>query len=84
MSILNDVIRLDKEYRALLHTTELAFAAVKPLGIAASGLCDGAADAAYVSLLADLNRRREEGARGMVLDLLDPPSTIISTLPTLM
>ena len=65
MSILNQAIRLDKEYRALLHTTELAFAAVKPLKIAASGLCDGAADATYVSLIEDLKRRREEGARGL-------------------
>ena len=65
MSILNQAIRLDKEYRALLHTAELAFAAVKPLKIAASGLCDGAADAAYVSLIEDLKRRREEGARGL-------------------
>ena len=65
MSILNQVIRLDKEYRALIHTAEIAFAAVKPLKIAASGLCDGAADAAYVSLIEDLRRRREEGARGL-------------------
>ena len=65
MSIVNQVIRLDKEYRALLHTTELAFAAAKPLKIAASGLCDGAADATYVSLIEDLLRRRSEGARGL-------------------
>ena len=65
MSILNQAIRLDKEYRALLHTVEVAFSAVKPLKIAASGLCDGAADAAYVSLIEDLKRRREEGARGL-------------------
>ena len=65
MSILTESIRLDKEYRALLHTTELAFAAVKPLKIAASGLCDGAADAVYVSLLEDLKKRRAEGARGL-------------------
>ncbi len=65
MSILTESIRLDKEYRALLHTAEVAFAAVKPLRIAAGGLCDGAADAVYVSLLEDLGRRRSEGARGM-------------------
>ena len=65
MSILTESIRLDKEYRELLHTAELAFAAVKPLKIAASGLCDGAADAVYVSLLEDLKKRRAEGARGL-------------------
>ena len=65
MSILTQSIRLDKEYRALLHTAEVAFAAVKPLKIAASGLCDGAADATYVSLLEDLKKRRAEGARGL-------------------
>ncbi len=65
MSILTESIRLDKEYRALLHTAEVAFAAVKPLRIAATGLCDGAADAVYVALLEDLKRRRSEGARGM-------------------
>ncbi len=65
MSILTESIRLDKEYRALLHTTELAFSAVKPLKIAASGLCDGAIDAVYVSLLEDLKKRRAEGARGL-------------------
>ena len=54
MSIISDVIRTDKEYRELLNCAKLAFSAVKPLRIAANGLCDGAADAAVISLIEDL------------------------------
>ena len=56
MSIISDVIRTDKEYRELLHTAKLAFSAVKPLRIAAGGLCDGASDAAVISLISDLKK----------------------------
>ncbi len=65
MSILIDSIRSDREYKALLHTAEVAFAAAKPLRIVATGLCDGALDATHVALIEDLARRRREGARGM-------------------
>ena len=56
MSIISDVIRTDKEYRELLYTAKLAFSAVKPLRIAAGGLCDGASDAAVISLIEDLKK----------------------------
>ena len=56
MSIISDVIRTDKEYRELLNCAKLAFSAVKPLRIAAGGLCDGASDAAVISLIEDLKK----------------------------
>ncbi len=52
MSILNDGIRLDPEYKQLLRTVEQDFRA-NPLPILASGLCDGASDALLLSLLED-------------------------------
>ena len=60
MSIIADVIKTDKEYKELLASVKLAFSAVKPLRIAAGGLCDGAADAAVISLISDL---KSEGKR---------------------
>ncbi len=62
MSIISDVIRTDKEYRELLHTVKLAFSAVKPLRIAAGGLCDGASDAAVISLVEDLKKEKKGAA----------------------
>ena len=56
MSIISDVIRTDKEYRELLNCAKLAFSAVKPIRIAAGGLCDGASDAAVISLIEDLKK----------------------------
>jgi len=52
MTILTESIRRDTEYQQLLHTLERDFRH-NPLPILASGLCDGAADAFLVSLLAD-------------------------------
>ena len=52
MSILTESIRRDGEYKQLLRTLENDFR-LSPLPILASGLCDGAADAFLVSLLAD-------------------------------
>ena len=62
MSIISDAIRTDKEYRELLHCAKLAFSAVKPLRIAAGGLCDGASDAAVISLIEDLKKERRGAA----------------------
>ncbi len=55
MMKITDLIRKDKEYGELLSAVLRDFSAAKPLPIAASGLCEGAMDAAYVSLLSDLN-----------------------------
>ncbi len=55
MTKITDLIRKDKEYGELLSAISRDFSATKPLPIAASGLCEGAMDAAYVSLLSDLN-----------------------------
>ena len=57
MSILNDCIRSDTEYRHFLTTLERDFRA-SPLPILASGLCDGAAEAFLVSTLEDSRRFR--------------------------
>ena len=65
MNILTDAIRLDKEYGELLRTTLLDFGLPKPLPIAVSGLCEGASDAALVSLIEDV--RREKGGTALIL-----------------
>ena len=52
MSILNDCIRIDTEYRHYIRVLERDFRD-KPLPILASGLCDGAADAFLLSTLED-------------------------------
>ncbi len=62
MSIISDVIKTDKEYRELFASVKLAFSAVKPLRIAAGGLCDGAADAAVISLISDLKKEGRKTA----------------------
>ena len=77
MSIISDVIRTDKEYRELLHTAKLAFSAVKPLRIAAGGLCDGAAGAATVSLIEDLK------AHGTALIVCSEEKECVRTRDTL-
>ena len=79
MSIISDVIRTDKEYRELLHATKLAFSAVKPLRIAAGGLCDGASDAAVISLIEDL---KKEG-RGAALIICAEEKECVRTRDTL-
>lgn len=65
MSILTSAIRTDREYDPLLHTALLDFTLPKPLPIAVGGLCDGAADAALVSLIEDI--RKEKGGTALVL-----------------
>ena len=56
MSILTDSIREDGEYRHLLESVKREFSVPKPLPLLVNGLCDGAADALFVSLLADLKK----------------------------
>ena len=56
MSILTDSIREDGEYRHLLDAVKREFGVPKPLPLLVNGLCDGAADAMFVSLLADVRR----------------------------
>ena len=58
MSFITDSIRLDGEYRQLLDTVKKEFCAHKPYPIAVSGLCDGATDAFYVSLVRDTSGAR--------------------------
>ena len=57
MSIVTDFVRSDREYAQLLE----AIAALKnsrtPLPILVSGLCEGANDAVYASLLLDLKKK---------------------------
>ena len=69
MSILTDLLRLDKEYGQLLNTALLDFTIPKPLPIAVGGLCDGASDATLVCLLEDI--RRERGGTALVLCATD-------------
>ncbi len=56
MSILTDSIREDGEYRHLFESVKREFSVPKPLPMLVNGLCDGAADALFVSLLRDVKR----------------------------
>lgn len=53
MNLITDVIRLDEEYPQLLDTVKKELSSHKPYPVAVSGLCDGASDAAVVSLIRD-------------------------------
>ena len=66
MSIVTDFIRLDKEYGALLDCIKDATSAHTPLPSLVSGLCDGASDAAIVTLIKDLKK----AGKGTALILL--------------
>ena len=57
-TILTQAIRADREYTQLLETAKKQFKAPKPLPLLINGLCEGAADAAILSLLSDLQRGR--------------------------
>ncbi len=57
MNILTDSIRGDREYGELLRSILATKTARTPLPLLISGLCDGAADAAYVSLIEDLREK---------------------------
>ena len=58
MSFITNAIRLDGEYKQLLDTLKKEMRTHKPYPIAVSGLCDGASDAAFVSLINDTKAER--------------------------
>ncbi|MBO5755842.1 MAG: hypothetical protein J6R89_07305, partial [Clostridia bacterium] len=58
MRTVTDCIREDREYAQLLEGVRAAFRATKPLPLAVNGLCDGAAEALYVSLTRDVLAER--------------------------
>ena len=57
MNILTDCVRSDGEYPQLLKTITQTQTARTPQPILVSGLCDGATDAMYASLLEDIQRQ---------------------------
>ena len=56
MNILTDSIRSDSEYAELLRSIEKGKTARTPLPILVSGLCEGATDVTFVTLIEDLKR----------------------------
>ena len=58
MNILTDVIRRDSEYAQLFSSVLRMYDVREPLSIVASGLCEGAADALYVSLIEDISQKK--------------------------
>ncbi|MBE6545810.1 MAG: transcription-repair coupling factor [Ruminococcaceae bacterium] len=57
MNYLTDCVREDREYAQLLRAIHNLKTARTPLPILVGGLCDGATDAMYVSLLTDLKQK---------------------------
>ncbi len=57
MSIVTNFVREDKEYSGVLEAIEKSRNTRSTLPTAVTGLCDGAADAMYASLLTDLAQR---------------------------
>ncbi len=57
-NILTDSIRQDGEYKQLLKALSAQSSAANPQPILLTGLCEGAADACYVSLIEDLTKNR--------------------------
>ena len=51
MNILTDNVRKDREYTELLQAVVNSKTARTPLPLLVSGLCDGASDAVYLSLI---------------------------------
>ena len=60
MSTVTDFVRLDREYSALVDTIKDATEARTPLPTLVSGLCEGASDAMFVSLIKDLRSCRRD------------------------
>lgn len=58
VELITNAIRHEDEYSQLLDAVEKEFAARNPHAIAVSGLCDGASDAAIVSLVSDTGKLR--------------------------
>ncbi len=56
MNIITDSVRTDSEYRQLLKAISDTKNANHPLPIAVTGLCDGATDVCYASLIEDIKR----------------------------
>ena len=56
MNIITDSIRKDKEYGELLCATVKGKTAPRSLPILISGLCEGASDAVYISLVEDIKK----------------------------
>ena len=57
MNLLTDCVRCDQEYAQLLRAIHQTKEARSPDPIFVTGLCDGAADAAYAALLEDLKKK---------------------------
>ena len=69
MSIVTDFIRLDKEYGALIDSIKYERKSRSPLPILVSGLCEGASDAAFASIVSDI-KALDKDDNGTVLILL--------------
>ena len=57
MSILTDGIRQDGEYQHLLSAVETEFSSPHTLPLLVTGLCDGASDSLFVSLVSELKQK---------------------------
>ena len=62
MSIVTDFVRSDREYAQLLSALSALKTSRTPLPILVSGLCEGASDAAYASLLLDIKKKDKRAA----------------------
>lgn len=67
MDFLTGSIRFDSEYNQLEATVKKEFSVRTPYPIAVSGLCDGACDALYVSLIKDTSEQRKYGMTPAVI-----------------
>ena len=62
MNIITDCVRADKEYSQLLKSIIDGKSANRPLPLAVTGMCDGAADVCYAALIADVKKRDKRTA----------------------
>ncbi len=62
MSLVSDFVRSDREYTALLGSVLSEKNARNPKPILVSGLCEGAADAVYASLIKDIKQKDKRPA----------------------
>ena len=76
-NILIDSIRLDGEYKELLETYKKVSSYASPQPILLTGLCDGAADATYATLIADILKLTKKKAPVLPLMLLAVPLSLI-------
>ena len=58
MPNLTDSIRQDREYGAVIDALKREFSTSKPSPLLLTGLCDGASDSLFVSLIRDLTNQR--------------------------